>query len=131
MVKFDKFGYCVNCQKCMTIKEVIDQKETIRFTPEHTEVEYLLNDGSKMRVCCCMDCKELIKNEKHDEVMNTVIEGWKEELKGSNWTEEKKQKYLDEYSQKSIICSSEGKPKDVLNQKLKTFKEKVKKNDIS
>jgi hypothetical protein len=50
--------------------------------------------------------------------MSCVYRGWEEELKELNtWSDEKKQNYLDTYSQKYIVCDAENVPKDVLMNK--------------
>lgn len=124
-ITFDKYGHCVNCHKNMLITQVVDQKEITRLTGEYTEVEYMLNDGSKMRVACCINCKDTIKDNNHPEIMDTVFKGWEKEIEKLNWSEQKKKAYFDEFSKKRIVCPTEGKGKDVLNQELDNFSKAI------
>ena len=121
----DTYGYCVRCHKCLLINRVINNKVEMVFTPDHTETEFLLDDGSKMRVCLCQHCKDNLSDNDTSAIMESVIEGWKEETnKLTNWTQEKKDNYIFRYSQRKIICRSENIHKEQLNNRLKEFEEK-------
>jgi hypothetical protein len=123
----------------MLIEErVVDQKVIHMFTPEHSETEFLLNDGSRMRVCICKTCKDnrdLSSPETKEEIMDCVKNGWKLEARtlvqgftkedGTviRWTPEQADKYIEEYSKKEIDCHCDGIPEHVLTER----KEKVRK----
>jgi hypothetical protein len=107
----------------MIYEQVIGQKVTRRFHVDYDETEYLLDDGSKMRVALCKPCKGNLTEVKNKEIMDCVIEGWREEVKTLPWSDEKKKDYMDRYSKKEIICMAEGVPKDILQKKLKKYKE--------
>jgi hypothetical protein len=121
---WDKFGHCVMCHKNMLVKQIVGQKEIMRFTPEYTEGEFLLDDGSKMNVALCKSCKENMTEKDEEKIMDCVIRGWEQEIKECDWTPEKQKDYMDRYSKLKIVCNSENKPKDVLENKLKAHKEK-------
>ena len=125
MIDFDKFGHCVVCHKNMLIEQAIDGKVQQRFTTDYSETEYLLNDGSKMRVAICIDCKENLTDKDIPKIMSCVKKGWEVEVKDlKHWDEEKKKDYLDRYSKKEIVIQSENIPEDILEIKLKEYKKK-------
>jgi len=125
MITYDKYGHCVVCHKNMLIEAVIDNKVQKRFTPEYQETEFLLDDGSKMRVAICESCKSGISKKDETKIMDCVKEGWKVELDGlPHWSNERKQKYLDKYMKLEIVCNSDNVPKDILDNKLKEHKRK-------
>ena len=110
----------------MIIEEVIDNKVQIRFTPEYTEEEFLLDDGSKMSVAMCVNCKTNYTEKDYNKIMKSVANGWEKELEGLNWQEEKKQNYREKYYKLNIVAKSFGKPNDILEKELSKFKKKVK-----
>ena len=113
-IDYDKYGYCVLCHRNLRYEQVINDKVMMRFSTDYEETEYLLNDGSKMRVAICKPCKEKLTEEHHTQVMDCVKAGWVEEVKTLPWSDKKKQDYIDIYSQKEIVCFSNGVPDDVL-----------------
>ena len=122
-IDFDKFGHCVLCHKNMLIKQIVDGKEIERLTADYTEAEYMLDDGSKMRVAMCKDCKSKLNEEDNIKIMKCVIRGWQEEVKNiKHWDEKRKSDYLDKYSSREIVCDSEDKHEDCLQKQLKAFK---------
>lgn len=121
----DRYGYCVKCHKCLLVNRVVDMKMEVMFTADHTETEFLLDDGSKMRVCLCQTCKDNLTDKDIPAIMESVIDGWKEEANQlTNWSQEKKDKYIERYSKRKIICKSEKLEKEHLDKKLAEFKEK-------
>lgn len=128
---YDVFGHCVKCHRNLLIQEVIDGKVAQRFHPDHGHVEYLLDDGSRMRVCMCQPCQSILddSDETRDAIMHCVIDGWKHEVETySHWDESKKREYINEYFKKKLIVKSDRMPKDHLDKKLKEFKDKRGKN---
>ena len=113
-ITYDCYGYCVLCHRNLRYEQVINDKVMMRFDTDYDETEYLLDDGSKMRVAICKPCKEKLTEEQNAEVMASVKAGWIEEVKVLPWSDEKKQDYIDNYSKKEIVCSSDGVTDDVL-----------------
>jgi len=128
-IDFDKHGHCVVCHEDMLYTQVIDGEPQRRLGPLYDETEYMIDDGSKMRVAICRDCKGTLKDDDEEKkrIMDCVFKGWKHELKGYNsWSEEKKKEHLKVYSKKKIVTRSERIDDDVLQKRLKKFKEKNK-----
>lgn len=121
-INWDSFGHCVICHKNMAFKQVIGMKETYRFAPEYCEGEFLLSDFSKMKVALCRTCKATITVEQYPIIMDCVVRGWKQELDRSNWTQARKDEYIDKYSKLVIICDAEGVSKEVLLEKYQEYK---------
>ena len=113
-IDYDKYGYCVLCHRNLRYEQVINDKVMMRFDTDYDETEYLLDDGSKMRVAICKPCKANLTEENNAEVMTSVKSGWEEEVKVLPWSDAKKKDYLDTYKQKEIVCFSDGVPDDVL-----------------
>ena len=120
---YDAYGHCVICHRNLIYEQVIGQKVTKRFSTDYDETEYLLDDGSKMRVAICKPCKAVITDKDSKKVMDCVKAGWVEEVKTLLWSEEKKKDYLERYNKKEIVCISENVPKDILVKKHVEYKE--------
>lgn len=125
----DRFGHCVVCHKAMIITQIIDEKEQVRFTPDYDTTQFLLDNGSMMKVAICKSCKNDVTENDYNIIMEAVINGWDLETrylvkdpKKSLWDEARRKKYMDEYSKRKIIFYAEGKPKDVVDKKLKEYK---------
>jgi hypothetical protein len=99
----DRYGFCVKCGCNMQTEKVIDNKVQRVFIPDAREVEYLMSDGSRMRVSICKSCQEVLTSKNNDDIMDAVRNGWKEEMVGLNWTEERKQRYTERYDKLSIV----------------------------
>ena len=128
MAGTDRFGHCVKCHKKMMIEAVIGGKIHRRFLPDYTNTLFLLDDGSRMKVAICKGCKNGLKPEDYPYVMDCVLNGWKEEVKGlRHWSKERKENYIDKYSKREIVTNADNKPQDRLAEDLANFK-KEKKN---
>ena len=125
-ITYDKFGHCVFCHKCMIIEEIIDGKMQTRFIPEYNEEQVLLDDGSKMRVAMCINCKNNYTEKDYNKIMQSVADGWEKELEVSKWTDEKKQNYRDKYYKLQLVTTTYKKSDDELKKELKIFKKKGK-----
>ena len=122
-IDFDQFGHCVVCHKNMVVKKVVSGKVIDFFLPEYSETEYLLNDGSKMRVAICNDCKVNLNPEHNDKVMDCVKKGWQVEVDSfEHWTKEKKQAHMEVYLKKDIVARSEGHKQEYLDRQLEEYK---------
>lgn len=116
-MKIDAYGKCVNCNADLITERIVDMRPVKMFLPIKDEVEFLLNDGSRMRVTICTPCKEKLdlKDPKvHQEIMEAVIHGWQLEVdmlvldeKKPDWDKERAAKHMGVYSQKEIIACSE------------------------
>ncbi len=110
----DVFGYCVNCGKKMVGHKVVGGIYTVCLSNEHTNVTYLLNDGSQMRVGMCKTCaKSLTGDEKERKhIMKRVYRGWQHEVETyAEWEkkpEKVKKEFLEKYGQKRIVTQSDG-----------------------
>jgi hypothetical protein len=108
----------------MLMTKVIDGKEEKIFTPDYTEVQYLLSDNSKMRVAMCKQCKETLTDEQSEKIMTCVVKGWKKEVDKLPWTPEKKTAHMEKYSALEIVASAEDEPADILKEKMEIFRVK-------
>ena len=105
-IDYDKYGHCCLCHKDMLIDQVIDGRVQKRFTADYTEKEYLLDDGTKMRVALCIDCAETA-DDNTKKIMQSVVRGWEEEVNEfKHWDKEKKDNYLRRYSTLKIVGST-------------------------
>lgn len=114
----DKYGHCVVCHKHMIVEKVIDGRVQSVFLPEHDHTEFLLNNGSRMRVCICKPCKgsvDLTSDKMHDNIMEAVIKGWQLEVnalvaddKKPEWTDITGKAHMDRVSKLDIDVHSEG-----------------------
>lgn len=124
MERYDKFGHCVKCGKCMVIEQVIDNELQYRFTADYREKELFMNDGSKMRVAICANCRDNLTENDYPTIMKCVYNGWKEEIKMLNWDEKKKDRYLQEYGCMDIVCDAEDKDTEHLKKEMDKFVDK-------
>lgn len=125
----DVFGQCIECGCTMIEKKMINGQMQTVFTAQRGEVEYLLDDGSKMRVAMCKSDIEKLDGTELDYVMGAVVKGWQHELETySKWDQEKKDKYMKKYGNLSIVTRSDNKEEDVVKKHFKEYKgKKVKK----
>lgn len=117
MPEYDAYGFCCLCHRNLRYEQVINNQVMMRFSADYDETEYLLNDGSKMRIAICKLCKAELTEEHNKKIMDNVKAGWKEEVKVLPWTEEKKKDYIARYMQKDIVCLSDRVPMDILKEK--------------
>lgn len=125
--KIDRFGCCCLCHRCMLTEKVIDGKVQTVFLSDMADTEFLLNDGSRMRITICKSCKNSmdLENPKvHDYIMQAVIKGWDLETKSwvadeskPDWTQDRYVKHMERYSKLSIDCYSEGVPGHVIQER--------------
>lgn len=122
----DRYGYCVKCHKSLMTKKVVNGEVKMVFLPERTESTVILDDGSKMRVCICKSCKVNLKDSDFRGIMDSVIEGWKEEVRNINWPEKKKREYLKRYSKRRIIAKADDLDKENIKKVGNEYKERNK-----
>ncbi len=131
-IDYDLHGHCVVCHENMSVIQIIGGKPERRLTGKYAEEDYLLNDGSTMRVAICKDCKKELNDDSTERtrIMDCVFKGWEHELKNySHWDEEKKKTHLRMYSKKKIVTRTRGLGLDMLDKKLKHFNNKGNKHD--
>lgn len=127
-MNYDRYGHCCSCHKNMLIDEVVGGKIIQRWTADYDESEYLLNDGSKMRVTICKQCQAQGKHLDTKDIMDKVIRGWKSETdilvldeNKPDWTKEKQEKHMATYSKREIVTFTEGKDEEILKEHLDSF----------
>lgn len=74
-----------------------------RALPKLDEVQFVLSDNSKMRVCICRDCKATITEEDYPTLMACVYRGWELEANKSSWTTSQREIFLEQCRSKSIV----------------------------
>lgn len=120
----DKFGHCVICHRNLITKRVVDGKVIDMFVPEHDHADFLLNNGSMMKVCCCKICKntyDLKDKDLQEEIIEACQKGWELETKIlvadekiPEWTQEHADKYLSDMGKLEIDCHAENIDKNAL-----------------
>jgi hypothetical protein len=69
---------CRNCGKLLQTTQYVDGKIVTRLTPDYRETQYVMSDGSKMRVAVCQEC---LKGEvSSDSIIKTVKKDWDKAL---------------------------------------------------
>ncbi len=132
MIDYDSYGHCCSCHKNMLIEQVVGGNVIKRFTADYDEVQYLLNDGSKMRVTICKQCKELDKHSDTSNIMECIIKGWQKEVDDlvadenkPNWTQEKANEHMEWYGNLEIVSDTDKHDEDSLNRKLEDHKNNI------
>ena len=130
----DKFGHCVVCHKHLVTKRVVDGKVIEMFLPIHDHTDFLLDNGSMMKVCICKPCKEktnLSDTKVKSDIMEAVQKGWQLEVKGlvadeaqPDWTEESGKKYLDKMALLNIDIHADNVDKNAIQDRIKKLVEK-------
>jgi hypothetical protein len=69
---------CRNCGKLLQTTQYVDRKIVTRLTPDYKEVQYVMSDGSKMRVAVCQEC--LKGTVSSDSIIKTVKKDWDKAL---------------------------------------------------
>ena len=124
-IDYDKYGHCVMCHRYLMYEKVIDGAVRLINSPDYSEEEFVINDGSRMRVAICDKCKEELTEDDNDKVMDCVIKGWDMETQYiPHWTEDMRKSHMDKYSKKNIMFQSAGMANDVVEKKLKIIKER-------
>jgi len=69
---------CRNCGKLLQTTQYVDRQIVTRLTPDYRETQYVMSDGSKMRVAVCQEC---LKGEvSQDKIIKTVKKDWDKAL---------------------------------------------------
>lgn len=133
----DKYGHCVSCHRNLIIERVVDGRVMKIFLPDKEETEFLLDDGSRMRVCVCRKCKETkdFKDEKFQEtIMEAVVNGWRLEVDSlvsddnkPDWTPETSKRHMDIYSKKKILIHSDSVEKHIVENRIKDIQKDLEK----
>lgn len=129
MIDYAEVGHCTCCHRNLIVEEVIGGKVQKRFHADFGEVEFLLNDGSKMRVNVCIPCQQKNEHSNIDKIMETEIKGWKHQTDKfvkeghGDWTQEKADKYMARYSKLEIVTPTQGHDADSLKEKLRIHTE--------
>lgn len=125
----DRFGHCCVCHKNLITQRVVDGKVIDMFLPIHGHTDFLLNNGSIMKVCICTPCKEnvdLTSKVVHGYIMDACLKGWDLETKAlvedgayPNWTPETKKIYMDRMAKLSIDCHSDNLSPVIIQDRVK------------
>jgi hypothetical protein len=100
------------------------------FTAQRGEVEYILDDGSKMRVAMCIDDIAKLDGTETDYVMGAVKRGWQHELETySPWSQDQKDKYIEKYGKLEIVIRSDNKSSSAVDRHFKEHKVKKDKKE--
>ncbi len=124
MDNIDKYGHCVVCHRNLIVERVAEGKVIKMFLPEKEETDFLLNDGSRMRVCICRTCKrekDFTDKKLQEQIMEAVIAGWQLEVdtmvadeNKPEWTPERAKAHMEVYGKKSLLLHSENADKHVI-----------------
>jgi len=114
----DRFGFCVLCHKNLITERVVDNQVIKMFLPIHGHADFMLDNGSIMKVCICNPCKESVDlndEQIHKNIMEAVQKGWELETKAliadnnyPDWNEESGKAYLERMSKLNIDCNSDN-----------------------
>lgn len=128
----DKYGHCVVCHKGLLIERVVDGKAVKIFSPDKEESEFLLDDGSRMRVCICRGCKKDVDLSNEDTqkiIMEAVINGWDLEVKSlvednkkPDWDSKRGKEYMDVYKKRNIVLYADKVEKHVIANRIENIK---------
>ena len=99
----DKLGHCVKCGNDLITEKFLEGEIRKVLVPEYDQIQFELNDASKMRVVMCKPCKAILKDSDHTTIMKSVIAGWEKEVKeNKTWDAKKKNEHMKVYKKKKI-----------------------------
>ena len=102
----DKLHHCISCHINMVTERNLNGKIKKMLIPSYSEVTFKLEDGSKMRVAICRDCKVKLKEKDYKQIMKNVFSGWENEVKQltkeDKWTKQQAEEHLKQYKKKKI-----------------------------
>lgn len=140
MSNIDKYGHCVCCHSNLLVERTVDNKVVYMFSPEHDETQFMLDDGTLMRVCICKPCKsnkDMSDIKVQNDIMEAIVNGWNIEVNDlvyyGKWSDGKAKFHMDTYSKKNILCHSENLEKHVIDNKKQEIIKKsnhIKENQI-
>lgn len=120
----DRFGHCVVCHKNLITKRVVDGKVIEMFMPIHDHTDFMLNNGSTMKVCICKPCKEttdLSDPEIQENIMEACLKGWELETEIlvadktlPEWTRDHADEYLQNMATLNIEVHTDTLDKEAL-----------------
>jgi len=86
-----EYGICLLCEKDL----MVSCKSCGHKKPgnNYTEVLLDLNNGSKMPIATCLDCKDKIAQADKIDILRAVRDGWTKEHDSMNWSKEKRDHY--------------------------------------
>ena len=116
----DVFGYCIMCGlKCIE-ERVVDGVSRVVFTKDKDELQFILNDKSRMRVLVCKKCKNEYSEKDNEYIMKAVQRGWQHEIETySHWTDDRKKEYMKKYGALEIVCRDDTKVNEILRRHQK------------
>ena len=127
-IDYDKYGHCVSCHRYLLMEKVIDGKVTEVNHPDYSEDEFLLDDGSRMRVAICTACRHGLTEKDYKKIMVSVIKGWRTEIQYlEHWTDEMRTKHMAKYSKRTILMKSTNVHPEITDIRLQKHREKIRK----
>ncbi len=134
----DRPGCCVICHKNMLRDRTVGGKVLRVFDGDYRVMNYILNDGSNMRVVICeadlikyegLSVKD--KEEVDKEVMGRVYAGWEYETQllvankdKPQWDDKKKKEYLEKYKGLRIVTCTDKLDPEVVERKYRAHLKK-------
>ena len=115
-IDYDFPGLCALCHTeiaefdgSFEARPGVFRPKILELKPNYRAFQFKLNDGSFMNVTSCEDCHDEFKPEDSQELMESVINGWQEEIDSIliEWEDEKKRNHMKEYSKKHIVDRSD------------------------
>lgn len=106
-ITWDAPGFCALCHVAVAEFNGSDQFSNLLITkllPTFRLVGFTLNTGSVLKVALCESCEQTITPAQSGPLMESVLNGWAQELerKAPHWTEEKKVAHMTTQAQTSI-----------------------------
>lgn len=95
-----EYGICLVCEK--QLMHICPTCSAKRPNDQYAVVEMKLNNGSRMKIAACMDCKDKIYEQNKTEIMNAVKDGWRAEQVRDKWPPEKMQEYEIQFGRLAI-----------------------------
>lgn len=96
-----EFGLCLVCEK--NLLETCPTCLAKKPGGQYSEVHLDLNNGSKMPVAVCHECRDAVHRADKEQIIDAVKEGWRNEQIKANWPREKIQQYDDHYKDLAIV----------------------------
>jgi hypothetical protein len=115
---------CRNCGKLLQTTQYVDRQIVTRLTPDYRETQYVMNDGSKMRVAICQEC--LKGTVSSDSIIKTVKKDWDKALE-LKYGKKEATELAKSYADVKIVEKVGGeKPKPIKPIEVKPISEPVK-----
>lgn len=147
MVGIDQVGHCVKCHKNLIVWTIVNidntgtgelisragEKKAYRVkmpSPLYDLNDFALSDGSIMTCCMCKSCKAKLSADDHDDIFNTVFNGWQAEFAYMeknqklypDFSPQKAKDHLEIQANKRILFNAHGLPSHEIKKKIEEAK---------